>query len=226
MNHRSQNEIHIHLEKAPTRKEREYRSRRADILKAAEKVFADRGFHGATMSDLADVSEFSVGTLYKFFKSKEEVYYLLILEKLDLFHVKLKTQVNQEPTGVAQIRMLIEASLNFFQENREFFKIFILERANLESSVGATLAGELKKKYLTTTAIFQRVMEKAIHKGDIRKSDPQDLAYALVGILNSFAQHSILFPQPGELLWKVPFIYDLFLKGAAGKDAPTAQGPK
>ncbi len=186
-------------------------------MKAAEKVFAERGFHGATMSDLADTSEFSVGTLYKFFKSKEEVYYLLILEKLDLFHLRLKTQADQQP--VAQIRTLIEASLNFFQENREFFKIFILERANLESSVGATLAGELKKKYLTTLAIFQHVMEKAIHKGKLRKADPQDLANALVGILNSFAQHSILFPQPGELLEKVPFIHDLFLRGAAGKDA-------
>lgn len=218
MNYRSQNKIDIHSERTLTRKQREYRSRRADILKAAEKVFADRGFHGATMSDLAETSEFSIGTLYKFFKSKEEVYYVLILEKLDLFHLRLKTMVNQQPAGVAQIRMLIEASLNFFQENREFFKIFILERANLESSVGATLAGELKKKYLTTIAIFQRVMEKAIHKGDLRKSNPQDLANALVGILNSFAQHSILVPQPTELLGKVSFIYDFFLRGAAGKD--------
>lgn len=208
--------MNVHSEKPPSRKEREYRSRRADILKAAEKLFAERGFHGATMSDLADVSEFSVGTLYKFFKSKEEVYYILILEKLDLFHRKLETEVNQHSAGLVQIRVLIAASLHFFQENREFFKILILERANLESSVEAALAGELRKKYRTTLTIFKRVMEKAIHKGEIPKSNPEDLAYALVGILNSFAQHSILFPQPGELLLKVPFIIDFFLRGAIG----------
>jgi TetR/AcrR family transcriptional regulator len=217
MNADSHNRIDIHMGGPKSRKEKEYRTRRTEILEAAERLFAERGFHGATMSDLASVSEFSVGTLYKFFKSKEEIYYLLILEKLDLFNLKLATEVDRHPAGVAQIRELIEGSLDFFQTNREFFKIFILERANLESSAGATLAGELGKKYWTTITIFKRVMEKAILAGDIQKSSPQDLAYALVGILNSFAQHSILFPQPGELRLKGPFIYRLFLTGIIGK---------
>ena len=147
------------------------------------------------MADLATVSEFSVGTLYKFFRSKEEVYYILILEKLDLFHLRLETEVNRHSPGLAQIRVLIETSLKFFQENQEFFKIFIQERSTLESSVEAALAEELRKKYLTTIGIVERVMEKAIQKGDLQPMNPQDLAYALVGILNSFAQHSILFPN-------------------------------
>ena len=205
------------MEKANSRKEKEYLTRRADILKAAENLFAEKGFHGATMADLASVSEFSVGTLYKFFARKEEVYYILILERLDLFHLQLETEVNQYPGGLAQIRVLIEACLRFFQENQEFFKIFIQERSTLESSVGAALAEELRKKYLTTIGIVERVMEKAIRKGDLQPLNPRDLAYALVGILNSFSQHSILFPQPGDLLSKVPFIQDFFLKGALRK---------
>jgi len=205
------------MEKANSRKEKEYLTRRADILKAAENLFAEKGFHGATMADLASVSEFSVGTLYKFFARKEEVYYILILERLDLFHLQLETEVNQYPAGLAQIRVLIEACLRFFQENQEFFKIFIQERSTLESSVGAALAEELRKKYLTTIGIVERVMEKAIRKGDLQPLNPRDLAYALVGILNSFSQHSILFPQPGDLLSKVPFIQDFFLKGALRK---------
>jgi hypothetical protein len=110
--------------------------------------------------------------------------------------------------------VLIEACLRFFQKNREFFKIIIQERGVLESSVGADLEEELRKKYLTTIGIIERVMEKAIQKGDLQQINSQDLAYALVGILNSFSQHSILFPQQGDLLSKVPFIQDLFLNGA------------
>ena len=205
------------MEKANSRKEKEHLTRSADILRAAESLFAEKGFHGATMADLATQSEFSVGTLYKFFGSKEEVYYLLILERLDLFHLQLETEVNQHPTGLKQIQVLIEACLRFFQENQEFFKIFIQERSTLESTVGAALAGELKKKYLTTIGIVERVMGKAIQKGDLQEANPQDLAYALVGIMNSFSQHSILFPQPEDLLSKVPFIQDLFLKGSLRK---------
>jgi TetR/AcrR family transcriptional regulator len=217
MNHNSQNRIIVHQNRANSRKEKEYLARRADILKAAESLFAEKGFHGATMADLAAQAEFSVGTLYKFFAGKEEVYYILILERLDLFHLQLDSEVSRHPAGLKQIRVLIEACLRFFMENREFFKIFIQERSTLESSVGAALAEESRKKYLTTIGIVERVMEKAIQKGDLRQSNSQDLAYALVGILNSFAQHSILFPQPGDLLSKIPFIQDLFLKGTLRK---------
>jgi len=219
MNHHSQNRIIIHMEKANSRKEKEYLTRRTDILKAAESLFAEKGFHGTTMADLATLSEFSVGTLYKFFGSKEEVYYILILEKLDFFHANLDAELNQRPVGLAQIRVLIEASLRFFQEHREFFKIFIQERGRLESSVGAALAEEAKNKYLTTITIFEKAMERAIQKGDLQPLHPQDLAYALVGILNSFAQHSILFPKRGDLLSKVPFIQDLFLEGTLKKNS-------
>ena len=217
MNQHSQNRIIVHMERANSRKEKEYLTRRTDILKAAESLFAEKGFHGATMADLAAQSEFSVGTLYKFFGSKEEVYSILILERLDLFHLQLETEVSQHSAGLMQIRVLIEACLRFFQENREFFKILIQERTTLELSVGAALAEELRKKHLTTIGIVERVMKKAIQKGDLQPMNPQDLAYALVGILNSFSQHSILFPQPGDLLSKVPFIQDLFLKGALKK---------
>jgi TetR/AcrR family transcriptional regulator len=219
MNQYSKNRIIVHMERANSRKEKEHLTRRADILKAAESLFAEKGFHGATMADLATESEFSVGTLYKFFGSKEEVYYILILERLDLFHLQLETEVNQHPAGLAQIRVLVEACLRFFQENREFFKIFIQERSTLESSVGAALAEELKKKYLKTIGIVERVMKKAIQKGDLQPLNSQDLSYALVGIMNSFAQHSILFPQPGDLLSKVPFIQGLFLEGTLRKNS-------
>ena len=112
------------MERTNSRKEKEHLTRRADILKAAESLFAEKGFHGATMADLATESEFSVGTLYKFFGSKEEVYYILILERLDLFHLQLETEVNQHPAGLAQIRVLIEACLRILSGKSGVFQDF------------------------------------------------------------------------------------------------------
>jgi hypothetical protein len=85
--------------------------------------------------------------------------------------------------------------------------------------VGAALAEELKKKHLTTIGIVERIMKKAIQKGDLQPLNSQDLSYALVGIMNSFAQHSILFPQLGDLLSKVPFIQGFFLEGTLRKNS-------
>jgi AcrR family transcriptional regulator len=209
----------IHLSLNPeSRKGREYLVRRAEILRAAEKLFAEKGFHGATMLDLAKLSEFSVGTLYNFFKTKEEVYYTLLIEKLDLFQSRLDVEVDQHPPGLTQILALIKASVQFFQENQDFFRIFIQERFTVELSVGAAAGKELRKRYLAYIDFAAKVMTKAIEKGDIQKFNPVEIAYCLVGILNSLCTYWTLNPELNEFVSKVPFIYDLFLKGAAERE--------
>jgi AcrR family transcriptional regulator len=204
----------IHNFTEDSRKGREYLTRRAEILRAGEKLFAEKGFHGTTMLDLARLSEFSVGTLYIFFKTKEEVYCTLLIEKLDLFQSKLNTEVNQHPPGVGQILALIGASVQFFEENQNFFRIFIHERSSLELSVAATEPKELRQRYLAYIDLVAKVMTKAIEKGDIQKCNPLEVAYSLVGILNSLCTYWTLNPELKEFVSKIPFIYDLFLKGA------------
>ena len=72
------------------RKEREFNMRRAEILKQAEKVFATKGFHNVTMAEIADASGFSIGSLYQFFKGKEDLYITMISEKLDLMYAEVR----------------------------------------------------------------------------------------------------------------------------------------
>ena len=211
---RLNNKMEVHNLRKDSRKGREYLARRAEILKAGEKLFAEKGFHGATMVDLAKMSEFSVGTLYNFFKTKEEVYYTLLIEKIDLFHSRLDREVNRHPPGLPQILQLIESFVKFFQEDKDFFRIFIQERSTLELSVAATEPKELRQRYLAYIDLVAKVMTKAIEKGDIQKCNPLEVAYSLVGILNSLCTYWALNPELKEFVLKVPFIYDLFLKGA------------
>jgi TetR/AcrR family transcriptional regulator len=65
-----------------SRKERELQRHRWEILRVALKMFSESGFHGVTMQDIARESEFAVGTLYKFFNNKEDLYGALLMEKL------------------------------------------------------------------------------------------------------------------------------------------------
>jgi AcrR family transcriptional regulator len=196
-----------------SRKGREYLARRAEILKAGEKLFAERGYHGTTILDLANLSQFSVGTLYNFFKTKEEVYYTLVMEKLDFFQLRLNTEVNQHPAGLAQILALIEATVKFFKENQSFFRIFIQERSAFELQVGAAAIKELRDKHLAFIDFVAHVMTNAIKKGDIQEFNALEVAYSLVGILNSLLVYWTMDTKANELGSKVPFIYDLFLKG-------------
>lgn len=197
-----------------SRKEREHQIRRHYILQAAEKLFAQRGFYGTTMSDLAAFSEFSVGTLYNFFKSKEEVYYSLIMEKLDFMMEQLAAEINKLPEGLPQIKGLITGVCKFFQENKDFFQIFFAERFHLVTAVGPKAMGELRRKYLAYIQYVTKIMMRAIKKKKIQPLEPQKLAYFLVGIMNAFIFHWTVYAQKSELISEIPFIYKLFIEGA------------
>lgn len=64
------------------RKERERQMRRQQIMDAAKKVFAAKGFGGATMENIADEAEFSPATLYLYFRNKDELFASLNLSML------------------------------------------------------------------------------------------------------------------------------------------------
>jgi AcrR family transcriptional regulator len=70
----------------PERRERERQRRRQEILDAAKKVFSRRGFKGATMEDIASEAELSTGTLYLYFKSKDELYFSLNMKILQFLN--------------------------------------------------------------------------------------------------------------------------------------------
>jgi len=63
----------------PSRKEREQLQRRTEILQAALELFLQKGYHNVSMHEIAVRAEFAVGTLYKFFKNKDELYKDILL---------------------------------------------------------------------------------------------------------------------------------------------------
>ena len=80
------------------RKERDKQLRRADILKAAEHVFAKKGYGRATMQDIAKEAQYATGTVYLYFEDKESLYFSLLEGKISSMmsiikkkHRKLKT---------------------------------------------------------------------------------------------------------------------------------------
>ncbi len=72
------------------RKRRERKRRRRQIMTAARKVFSIKGFTKTTMEDIAREAELSPGTLYLYFKNKEELYASLSVEILEHLHNRLK----------------------------------------------------------------------------------------------------------------------------------------
>ena len=73
-------------EKPLSRREKEKLRQRQEMLAAGLTLFSEKGYHNVSMLEIAEKSEFATGTLYKFFKNKEDLYKTLMVEQADKFH--------------------------------------------------------------------------------------------------------------------------------------------
>ena len=85
------------------RREREKLSHRSQILADALELFTEKGYHNVSMHEIAAKAEFSIGTLYKYFKNKEDLYSALIIDKAE----KVSQVLNEVLSGKDDVENII-----------------------------------------------------------------------------------------------------------------------
>lgn len=195
------------------RKEREHLAHRGEILRAAEKVFAAKGFFQTTMSEIAQAAEFGTGTLYKYFKSKEDLYFTLIDEKTDEINHLVRDEFSRKSSARERIENVLHLEFEFIEQNRDFFRIYVSERSRFEWTMKDELGKEIYEKMVTYIKHLARVMKEGVDGGEFKPMEPLDMAHALVGMVNSFFFEWLISPESYPLISKVETILEIFLKG-------------
>ena len=205
----------------PSRKEREYLRHRQEILKVALKLFSEKGFHNVSMHEIATASEFAVGTLYKFFSNKEDLYRALILEKAEKFHSALMAALEKPGSEMTKIKTWVEAKIKFFMDNLDSVRLYLAETHGASFNIRAGLDTEIKRQYDETLEKIKIIFQIGIKKRLFRKCDPHLLAVALDGISNAFLfehlDHPGEHPFDADLILNI-FFHHVYEKGA-GQDA-------
>lgn len=167
-----------------TRKERDRIRREDDFLAAAARLFAEKGYRETGMEDIARLAEYGTGTIYRYFKSKEDLYQELLFRKLTDFSAVLRERVEGEGTARGKLRALVTGQLDFFRANLEFLSIMLGD--NIFSRPGGCpveegRCAEVLARYETLArAIFVEGMER----GEFRRLDPDLLVSAFVGLMD------------------------------------------
>ena len=199
------------------RKEREFNTRRAQILTQAEKIFAMKGFHNVTMAEIATASGFSIGALYQFFKGKEDLYITMISEKLDLMYAEVRNAPAVTEDIIDKIEKLIDAHIQFVEKNTDFFLLFIKgERASASEDM-ASLYKKLSNGYYDHITFIENLLKDGIDRGVLRNLPSRDMAEALFFLMRSSAVTWMINPTKEYLLSQKRFIMDIFLHGVKKK---------
>ncbi len=107
------------------RREREEKSRLASILEAAEKVFARSGYYQSRMDDIAEEAELAKGTLYYYFKSKDEIYLALLKRESQKIHEEIRRLISEESPLLQDLQRALTFYLDFFDKNPAYLKMFL-----------------------------------------------------------------------------------------------------
>ena len=182
-----------------SRKERERLAHRREILEAAERVFARDGYRGSTVEQIAQEAEFAVGTLYNFFKSKEELYEEVLASLVEQALALLRERVLSETDPVRAVEALVELRVAILDEHKGFARVVF--QTPLAEHGDASLA--LPARCLTlieeAQTAFTQVLEGGIAAGVFVDIGAAELAVCLQGILNAFIAQWLLH-EPQESL--------------------------
>ena len=137
------------------RKRREKEFRRQEIIRAARKIFSNKGFNAATMEEIALEAELSPGTLYLYFKNKEELHTFLSIEILKLLADKIQKVVKQD----ISVEDKIEKFRDVFIEVYDYDSNILINLFHLQS--GETLKN-LSEDVLKQIKIYSSLAHGAI----------------------------------------------------------------
>lgn len=165
-----------------TRRATSQRRRAPQIIEAAARVFAERGFHGATTKDIADVLGIRQASLYYYFSSKEAALELVCLKGVEGFFEAGKAIAARPESARKRLTDLINSHLSPLIDRADFVRVFLHERQHLPTEsrrrIGRWSRG--------LERIFEEVIKDGIAKGEFRRDlDARMATLAILGMCNA-----------------------------------------
>ncbi|MGE5258387.1 MAG: TetR/AcrR family transcriptional regulator [Hyphomicrobiales bacterium] len=201
------------------RKEREKERRRQQIMVAAKRVFSEKGFNKATMEDIAQEAELSPGTLYLYFKNKEELYASLSLRILQYLLLRIEHVNAMKPAGPDdRLKALMEAMYDVY----EFDPLIIINMFHLQSSdtlknLTPQLLEEIKDLTSKSLGSIVQIFKEGVAKGLFIDRHPVALAdtfWSLFsGVILWMTSKKLVNDAKDHLKDTLALAFDLFYRG-------------
>ena len=196
------------------RREREKLRQRQEMLAAALDLFSQKGYYNVSMHEIAAHAEFSIGTLYKFFQNKEDLYKALVLEQCDKFEDALIQAIEAPDDEIEKLRNYVRTRSERFRSNLPFVRLFLAESRGVSFNIKAGLNEELRKRYYNFLERLSTIFDRGIKNQRFKKiADPYYLAAALDSIVDASLLLWLDAPDRHPYPEDPDTILDIFFKG-------------
>jgi AcrR family transcriptional regulator len=203
-----------HSEAAKNAVSRSNRKRRQEIVDAAARVFAERGYHGASTQDIADLLGMRQASLYYYFDSKETALEEVCARGTAGFIERAEGIIKKGLPAKERLAQMLEAHVMPLGNRSDYVRTFLNERKWLPAESRRRI-GRMSRRM---EALFERLIREGMRSGEFRDDlNPRLTALALLGMANSVASwHN----RGSTGLERIAAEFsDLVLKGMETRDA-------
>ncbi|HVA02471.1 MAG TPA: TetR/AcrR family transcriptional regulator [Acidimicrobiales bacterium] len=186
--------------------------RRTDILAAAKKVFARKGYHGTTIADIAKAAKLSYGSIYWYFDSKDALFHALMEAEGQALrdHVTeamLSTPARGSPD--APFRAAVQTTFEFFESDRALVKLLFRDSYALGDRFEKHLFG-IFEAFISD---IEKIVADAQHRGLIVEAPPRMVACSVAALVGQVAHRRLVTDDGLSAEVAADFVVSLLLNG-------------
>jgi AcrR family transcriptional regulator len=173
---------------------------RTQLLDAAEEVFGRKGFHDTTLKEVAELAEFSVGSVYSFFANKEDLFRQIFVRRGDEFMEGLRGLfADGDVAPEVLLHRLVDFEVGFFRNQPNFGRLYLHYSSAIMLSTDRDVDTYIADNYDESMRLQAGLIERGQHSGVFRGGDPQVLARLFSGIVSAYQalDPAVMSDDPG-----------------------------
>jgi len=197
----------------------EFRS--AEILNAARRVFARKGFEAASVDEIAEAAGLAKGTVYIYFRSKRDLYLAALQQGIAGLMDETRHDVEAAQTAAEKIRAFLLARIRYAEANPDFVRVC---QAGFGAVRPCGLNREFKSLCQRQVQVLERVIEEGSARGEIRPVPAAAAAFLVCEMGRALIGRRLMGWSRASAEEDVDSLFELIWKGLAGPCDRTSPG--
>ncbi len=183
---------------------------RVKIIKSLSTLMEKKDFYSITTSEIALEAGVTEGLIYKYFKDKKDLLYVVLEEHFEIFQNKINSLIKNKTNAIAKLELIITTSLKSWTQNKAFAKILLLEVRSYPDYYKSRAYG-LIRVYARTVA---DIIKQGVKAGEIRQgTDPKILTKIILGAIEHACLGDIIFERDIDIDYVSASICKTLFKG-------------
>lgn len=179
------------------------------VLDAAFEVFTEKGFHVATVDEIAERAGVGKGTLYRYFSNKEALFNELVRLRLKELEENTQAVFDGGDDVLTMITKYLRIYFEFFDKNQRLYRLIVQERPDLGDAVEDVYV----KKVMRKVPLLKRKIYEASQGGVLKDMDFQTVFYGTMGFIHGVIQKWLAHECSYSLVEELPVVTEVLFHG-------------